>query len=288
MQPDWSLLVPGLIIAVVAGASVGGFLDLSRRVEGRRKRRRAFREEAPIALSSAHDLLTPPIAKDPTSLVPPETLTRGLREQVVRLERGTSRQRRRVPAIAMLLEVSRALEDMSVRGRVLDARVEEVMAAAPQSLEPRLVHKLVRQAIQKDPSPAAVIPSIDNPEAQAAMVGDPAFIAEIVRYRRAQQLLHDARDAFVDHWWYVRDLRLAANTRLASARHEGGEGGRRTALAIRRRMESAIAEDFARNWARIDRDLERESTAELAEPPAVAQPEPEPKGPAARPGRTQL
>ncbi|WP_062291066.1 hypothetical protein [Demequina phytophila] len=293
MSIDWSFLVPGLIIALFAGASVGGFMDLSRRVEERRTRRRAFAQEAPIALSSAHDLLTPPLPKDPTSLVPAEEITRGLREQVARLERGTTRQREAVPAIDMLLEISRALEDMTVRGRALDLRIETVMAAAPQTLEHKLVTKLARQAILKDPTPADVIPRIDNPEAHAAMTGDDALVAEIVRYRRAQQLLHDARDAFVDHWWTVRDLRLAAATRLATAKHEGGDSGKSAARAVERDVEAAIAADFKRNWARIDHaiplaDLADATAANVVSSKAAEPTEPEPKGPAARPGRIQL
>ncbi|WP_062463925.1 hypothetical protein [Demequina soli] len=294
MSIDWSFLVPGLIVALFAGAAVGGFLDLSRRVEERRHRRRRFREEAPVALSSAHDLLIPPLPKDPTSLVPPDELTRGLREQVVRLQGGTSRQRSAVPATDMLLEISRALEDMTVRGRALDLRIDTVMAETPQTLEHKLVVKLVRQAVLKDPRPADVIPSIDNPEAHAAMTGDDALVAEIVRFRRAQQLLHDARDAFVDHWWTVRDLRLGAATRLATARHEGGDAGKSAAKAIERDMQAEIEADFARNWARIDHEI---PLADLAEATAanvtpVAQrevaPAPEAPGSAARPGRTQL
>ncbi|MDN4476945.1 hypothetical protein QQX09_13885 [Demequina sp. SYSU T00192] len=294
MSIDWSFLVPGLIVALFAGAAVGGFLDLSRRVEERRTRRRLFAEEAPVALSSAHDLLIPPLPKDPTSLVPPEEITRGLREQVARLERGTTRQRAAVPAIDMLLEISRALEDMTVRGRALDLRLETVMADAPQTLEHKLVVKLARQAILKDPTPADVIPRIDNPEAQASMTRDDAVVSEIVRYRRAQQLLHDARDAFVDHWWTVRDLRLAAATRLATARHEGGDSGKSAARAVERDLESAIAADFRRNWARIDHaiplaDLADATAANLgASTPAEEAAAPEDKGPAARPGRIQL
>ena len=290
MSPDWSLLLPGLIIAVTAGASVGGFLDLSRRVEERRNRRQRFAEEAPAALSSAHDLLIPPLPKDPTSLVPPEELTRGIRDQMVRLQGGTARQRAAVPAIDMLLEISRALEDMQVRGRALDAHLDRALPLAPQTLEHKLVLKLALQAIQKDPSPAHRIPRIDNREAQASLVGDPSLVADIVRYRRAQQLLHDARDAFVDHWWTVRDLRLAAETRLTSARREGGEGGRRATRAIERELEAAIAADFARNWARIDRDLQAPGEEPApSDGEVVAVPEqPAPPGPAARPGRTQL
>lgn len=293
MSIDWSFLVPGLVVAIVAGAAVGGFLDLSRRVEERRRRRHTFRAEAPVALSSAHDLLIPPLPKDPTSLVPPEELTRGLREQVVRLQGGTTRQREAVPAIDMLLEISRALEDMAVRGRALDLRLESAMARGPQTLEHRLVMKLARQAVQKDPVPADAIPRIDNPEAQAAFEGDEALVASVIRYRRAQQLLHDARDAFVDHWWTVRDLRLAAETRLATARHEGGDSGRRAARRVERELQEAIAADFRRNWARIDHDIpladvaSRSTAGEQADdvPPA---PTPEPPGTAARPGRTQL
>ncbi|WP_062386027.1 hypothetical protein [Demequina iriomotensis] len=292
MSVDWSILVPGLIIAIVAGAAVGGFLDLSRRVEERRTRRRAFADEAPVALSSAHDLLIPPLAKDPSSLVPPESLTRGVREQAVRLTRGTERQRAGVPAIDMVLEIDRALEDLAVRGRALDGRLAIVMAAAPQTLEQRLVLRLATQAVQKDPVPGDVIPRIENPEAQAAFEGDPALVAEVIRYRRAQQLLHEARDAFVDHWWTVRDLRLASETRLATARHEQGENGRRAAKALERELAEAIAADFARNWARIDHGIALAEVADAAPaaPPAAANaPHPEQTpGAAARPGRIQL
>ncbi|BDZ60456.1 hypothetical protein GCM10025873_02470 [Demequina sediminis] len=223
MSIDWSLLVPGLIIAVVTGASVGGYLDLSRRVEERRHARRRFTREAPVAVSAAHELLIAGIAKDPTSLVPPAEFANALREQAARLQGGTRRQMAALPAIDMVREMDRALEDLAVRGRALDLRLEHAMAAAPQTLEHKLVLKLAKQAIQKDPTPADAIPRIDNAEAHAAMMGDPAVVADIIRYRRAQQLLHDARDAFVDHWWTVRDLRLSAETRLATSRHEGGE-----------------------------------------------------------------
>ncbi|WP_062308041.1 hypothetical protein [Demequina subtropica] len=293
MSIDWSILVPGLIIAIVAGAAVGGFLDLSRRVEERRTRRREFAQEAPVALSSAHDLLIPPLAKDPSSLVPPESLTRGVREQAVRLTRGTSRQRAAVPAIDMVLEIDRALEDLAVRGRALDGTLAIVMAAAPQSLEQRLVLRLATQAVQKDPVPADVIPRIENPEAQNAFEGDPALVREVIRYRRAQQLLHEARDAFVDHWWTVRDLRLASETRLATARHEQGESGRRAAKAVERELAEAIAADFARNWRRIDHGIALAEVA-IVEPSSPeshatdAHDAPQQPGAAARPGRIQL
>lgn len=290
MSIDWSLLVPGLIIAVVTGASVGGYLDLSRRVEERRHARRRFTREAPVAVSAAHELLIAGIAKDPTSLVPPAEFANALREQAARLQGGTRRQMAALPAIDMVREMDRALEDLAVRGRALDLRLEHAMAAAPQTLEHKLVLKLAKQAIQKDPTPADAIPRIDNAEAHAAMTGDPAVVADIIRYRRAQQLLHDARDAFVDHWWTVRDLRLSAETRLATSRHEGG-GGRRAAAAIEREVADAMAADFLRNWARIDHGISIAEVAELPAPvdePTPAAPETAPQGPAAKPGRTRL
>ncbi|SEJ26368.1 hypothetical protein [Demequina mangrovi] len=292
MSIDWSILVPGLLIAVVAGASVGGYLDLSRRVTDHWIRRRAWAEEAPLALASAHDTLIPPLAKDPSSLVPPESLTRGVREPAVRLARGTARQKAAVPAIDMVLEIDRALEDLAVRGRALDGTLARVMGDAPQSLEHRLVLRLATQAVQKDPVPGNVIPRIENPEAQAAFEGDPALVADVIRYRRAQQLLHEARDAFVDHWWTVRDLRLAAETRLATARHEPGESGRRAARAVERELAQAIELDFARNWARIDHGVALADVADATPAAPSAAPEgpgaPTSEGPAARPGRIQL
>ncbi len=289
MPIDWSLLVPGLIVALAAGAAVGGFLDLSRRIEERRGRRRRFAEEAPVAVSAAHELLIAGISKDPTSLVPPAAFANGLREQAARLAGGSRRQLAAIPAVDMVKEMDRALEDLAVRGRALDARLEVTMAAAPQTLEQRLVLKLARQAVQKDPTPADVIPRIDNPEAQAAIDAAPALRTEIVRYRRAQQLLHDARDAFVDHWWTVRDLRLAAETRRASARRSGG--GRLAEQAIERELADAVAADFRRNWARIDHDIplaDAVTPPPSATPPSAHADDAASTRSAARPGRTQL
>lgn len=302
MSIDWSILVPGLLIAVTTGIAVGGTIDLSRRVAERRARREAFAREAPAALAAAHDVLVAGIPKDPTSLVPAEGFTRALRDQVTRLAGGPRRATEALPAIEMVYEIGRALEDMAVRGRALDDHLEKVMGAAPQALELRLVLKLARQAIQKDARPAATIPAIDNPEAQASLRGDAGLVAAILGYRRAQARLHDAGDAFVDHWWTVRELHLATEARRADVRLRLAGLARSAAMRdIDREFRAAVAADFRRRWARIDHgattvaDVEEATVVEAPGPEPEPDPETEPEtapsappAPTAKPGRTTL
>ncbi|WP_062378823.1 hypothetical protein [Demequina pelophila] len=258
MSFDWSSLLPALIVAIVAGATAGVALDIARRVEEVRGQHRRFDEAAPAALATAQEILVVGLPKDPSSLVPPDNFVRSLREQVVQLRGGSRAGFETYPAIDMLHEMTRLLENLAVRGRAIDGTLHAVLSPGRSEAEVRLYTKLARQAIQKDPRPAEDVPRIESEDVQKIVDGTYGLTDDILKYREIQERLHDARDAFVDHWWAVRQMRLDAGTRLASAGHlEGAWARAKARREIEAQLKKDVHADFARQWKRIEAGVRR-------------------------------
>ncbi|MDN4484019.1 hypothetical protein [Demequina lignilytica] len=263
MSSNWSLLLPGVIVAIVAGITIGGTIDIGRRTAELRARQRRFEAEGPLALAAAHDLLVAGIPRDPSSLVPPEAFVRPVRDQVATLQLGSRRAKSELPAIAMLDGLDRLLEEMTVRGRMLDTALVAAFSKDRTEAETRFMLKLARQAIQRDPQPAGdEVPEIDSEPVNAILEGDADLRARIVQYRHLQERLFNVADAFVDHWWVVRGLRLDAAARTATATLEGGPVARwRVARDIDRKLHADIVHDFLPRWQELTAALGKGSAA---------------------------
>lgn len=263
MSSNWSLLLPGIIVAIVAGITIGGTIDIGRRTAEFRARQRRFEAEAPLALAAAHDLLVAGIPRDPSSLVPSEAFVRPVRDQVATLQLGSRRAKTDLPAIAMLDGIDRLLEEMTVRGRMLDTALVAAFSKDRTDAETRFMLKLTRQAIQRDPQRAGdAVPEIDSEPVNAVLDADEDLRARIVQYRRLQERLFNVADAFVDHWWIVRGLRLDAAARTATVTLQGGPLQRwRAARDIERRLHADIVDDFLPRWETLTAALGSGSAA---------------------------
>lgn len=256
MSPNWSLLVPGLIVGIVTGVTIGGTIDVGRRLAEFRSRRRSFDAQAPGALAAAHDVLVAGIPRDPSWLIPSDPFVRAVREQMHALQVGSQAAKAQWPAIAMLDGLDRLLEEMTVRGRALDAELTLAIAEGRVEAETRFMLKLTRQAIQRDPAPATPVPAIDNQVVTALLAGRADLTARIVQYRELQERLYAVAEQFVEHWWVVRELRLDASARIATSALTGGPVARwRSARAIERDLHAQVVADFRPRWEALTAHL---------------------------------